>query len=74
MLLNLTQDICVSKHVSAHTNRWICYSPCLSANNKKRITWQKMTGLLTTESMQDWLNTNYPHDSHAMKFSAIAHQ
>jgi len=72
MLLNLTQDICVSKHVSADTNRWICYSPCLSANNKKRITWQKITGLLTTERMQDWLNTHYPDDCHAEVFSSIA--
>lgn len=72
MLLNLTQELCVSKHISAHSERWVCYIPSKSANNKKRITWQKISGLLSTEGMQLWLSSHYPEASLASRFTELA--
>lgn len=71
MLLNLTQDICVSRHTSAQVDRWICYSPCPLSKNGKRITWKKNTGLLTTEGMLNWLHHRYPDETHARAFSHL---
>jgi len=74
MLLNLTQDLCVSRHSSASIDRWICYSPSTSAGNKKRITWQNRSGLLTTEGMQTWLHAQFPNDAPLRRFSELANQ
>ncbi len=71
MLLNLTQELCVSRHISSDSERWICYTPCPSANNKKRVTWQKISGLLSTEGMQNWLNSRYPDGCQARRFSEM---
>lgn len=71
MLINLTQDTCVAKFSSANIDHWILYSPSNTANNKKRITWEKNTGLLTTNGMQTWLEEHFPHENHAITFSNI---
>ncbi len=72
MLFNLTQDTCVSKHSSSHIDHWIFYHPSETAENKKRITWQKDSGLLTTQEMQNFLMNKYPNSNHAFQFMNIA--
>lgn len=71
MLLNLTQDLCVSRHRSASVDRWICYSLCAAADNTKRITWQNRSGLLTTAGMEYWLHSQFPNGAPLRRFAEL---
>ncbi len=74
MLLNISNTLCVSKHASLHHANWICYEPCIDANNKKRQTWKRVTGLMSVRGMHSWLSEQYPDDSHAKAFLSIANR
>lgn len=72
MLINITQDICVSKHSNAHNDQWICYSPASGSELRKRPVWQRTSGLMSTSAMHSWLRTQYPETNMASVFGKIA--
>lgn len=74
MLLNISNTLCVSKHSALHNASWICYEPCIDANNKKRQTWKRVTGLMSACGMHSWLSEQYPDATHAKTFLSIANR
>lgn len=72
MLFNIDNDLCVSKHTAPNSNKWICYSACLSTDNKKRTTWKNVTGLLSTDGMYRWLLENHSANHAAEHFSDLS--
>ena len=64
MIINISNDIRVSKHLGQQQqNSWICYEPLEGNNLRKKPLWKRTTGLMSTSTMYNWLQTNYadPH-------------
>ena len=72
MLVNITPNLCVSRHAALQHAKWICYAPCSEPNHKKRQTWKRVTGVMSECAMHHWLSEQYPEQSHAKLFLSIA--
>ena len=71
MLINISNTLCVSRHGSVQSGKWICYTPCPDAGNKKRPTWKQVTGLMSPCSVRDWLRTHFADEQMEQAFDAI---
>jgi len=71
MLINITNDLCVKKLSSKLHTQWACYIPELEPNNHKRCLWKKVSGIMSTLDMKQWLKKEYPENSHSEVFSDI---
>ncbi len=72
MLFNIDPELCVSKHTTPNSDKWICYSTAPNTENHKRTTWKNVTGLLSTEGMYQWLLSNYTLNNAASNFSDLS--
>lgn len=71
MLFNLGVNVCVSKHGSTDSAKWICYVPCTTNLNKKKVVWEKASGLMNRANVVSWLESRNLSSSAVEKFLEI---
>lgn len=72
MLENLTPDICVSHYANTDQELWICYEPLTIQAHSKRQVWKRLTGLLSTSEMRDFLGGHYHSEEISKKFYSLS--
>ncbi len=72
MLENLNERVCVSRHRTKNQDRWACYEPFEVRSISKRLSWKRLTGLLSTSEMQCYLDKSYCSIEVSKKFTSIS--
>jgi len=72
MLENLNGQICVSRHIGQDQDLWTCYEPLTSGSQSRRQMWKRLTGLLSTAEMANYLQEQYHSQEVSNNFSSVS--
>lgn len=72
MLINLSENICVSRYQDSHNEQWVCYEQLGCVASQKRPLWKKVTGFMSAGGMQAWLAERYPGSGTAGAFLQLS--
>lgn len=72
MLEQINDILCVSRFARHENDLWACYKPSPDCTDRKRQTWKRVTALLSTTEMQDYLRQQYQEESISEKFIRIS--
>lgn len=71
MLEHINDALCVSRFSRQGHDLWACYKPSPDYTKQKRQTWKRITLLLSTTEMQDYLRQNFQEESVTENFIQI---
>lgn len=65
MVVNLTQNIQISKHLGHGEDAWMCYEPLDHNDQRKKPLWKRVTGMMPTDVMYEWLKLHQQDNGQA---------